>query len=83
MTMLTISPQGRVKLGNEMLDHLGVKPGDKVKFSLLPDGSLTLVGARPRRRVEEIVGCLAPYTSVKASLEEIEAAIRDQETQTR
>jgi bifunctional DNA-binding transcriptional regulator/antitoxin component of YhaV-PrlF toxin-antitoxin module len=39
---LTITAKGQVTLRQAVLDHLGVKPGEKVGVSLLPDGRVEL-----------------------------------------
>jgi antitoxin PrlF len=77
MTTLTVTAKGQVTLKRDVLEHLGVKPGDRIEVDKLPDGRVSLKPARRRKTLDEVVGCLAPYTSVKATLEEIDQAIAD------
>ena len=44
---LTVTAKGQVTLRQAVLDHLGVRPGDKVGISLLPDGRVELARHPP------------------------------------
>lgn len=37
-TMLTVTAKGQVTLRKEVLEHLGVGPGDRLAVAMLPDG---------------------------------------------
>lgn len=75
MTTLTVTAKGQVTLRKELLQHLGVKPGDRVEVNKLPDGGVSLRPARPRKTLEEVVGMLSKDTTVKLTIEEINEAI--------
>lgn len=44
MTTLTVTARGQVTFRKEVLQHLGIKPGDKIELDLLPDGRAELTG---------------------------------------
>lgn len=44
---LDVDKRGRVTLPQEVLDHLAVKPGAKLKLTYLPDGECLLQALRP------------------------------------
>lgn len=74
MTTLTVTARGQVTFRKEVLQHLGIKPGEKIELDLLPDGRGLLKAARPGGTIDGFVGLLAGRTRKVASLEEIEAA---------
>ncbi|MEI7611194.1 MAG: AbrB/MazE/SpoVT family DNA-binding domain-containing protein [Rhodospirillaceae bacterium] len=37
-TMLTVTSKGQVTLRKEVLEHLGIGPGDRLAVEMLPDG---------------------------------------------
>ena len=47
MTTLTITAKGQVTLKKELLQHLGVKPGQKIEVEPTADGRLIVLPARP------------------------------------
>ena len=52
MTLLTVTARGQVTFRKDVLKHLGIRPGDKIRLELLPDGraELKLSGRRGRGR---------------------------------
>ncbi|HKX44069.1 MAG TPA: AbrB/MazE/SpoVT family DNA-binding domain-containing protein [Burkholderiaceae bacterium] len=74
MTTLTVTARGQVTFRKDVLQHLGIQPGDKIELDLLPDGRGVLRAARPGGKIDEFVGLLAGRTSKVATLEEIEEA---------
>lgn len=74
MTTLTVTARGQVTFRKEVLQHLGINPGDKIELDLLPDGRATLKAARPAGSMADFVGLLAGRTSKVASIEEINEA---------
>ncbi len=75
MTTLTVTARGQVTLRREVLQHLGIKPGEKIEFQLLPDGRALLRAASPSGSINGFVGLLAGKSQKVASIEEISAAI--------
>ena len=57
-----------------MLQHLGIRPGDKIELDLLPDGRGVLRAAQRTGTIGGFVGLLVGRTQKIATLEELEAA---------
>ena len=77
MAILTVTARGQVTFRKEVLQHLGIKPGERIELDLLPDGRGMLKAARPTGTIGEFVGLLAGRTRKVATVEEInEAAAR-------
>jgi bifunctional DNA-binding transcriptional regulator/antitoxin component of YhaV-PrlF toxin-antitoxin module len=74
MTILTVTARGQVTFRKDVLQHLGIKPGEKIELDLLPDGRGLLRAARPAGKIESFVGLLAGKTKKRATLAEIEEA---------
>lgn len=74
MATLTVTSRGQVTFKKEVLQHLGIKPGEKIELDLLPDGRGILKAARPAQTIAGFVGLLAGRTNKVASIEEINTA---------
>ena len=74
MTTLTVTARGQVTFRKDVLQHLGIKPGEKIELDLLPDGRGVLKAARPAESIAGFVGLLAGKTKKIATIEEINAA---------
>ena len=74
MTTLTVTARGQVTFRKDVLQHLGIKPGDKIELDLLPDGRVALKAARPTGSIDSFVGLLAGRTQKVATIEEINEA---------
>lgn len=74
MTTLTVTSRGQVTFRREVLQHLGIKAGEKIEFELLPDGRAMLRAAKPAASMKGFVGLLAGRSPKVASIEEISAA---------
>jgi len=75
MTFLTVTSKGQVTLRKEVLEHLGVKPGDKVAVGLLPDGKAELTRAGSKGGLEAFFGRLKKPGERPHSIEEINEVI--------
>lgn len=75
MTTLTVTARGQVTFRKQVLQHLGIKPGDKVELELLPGGKAALRAARPAGSITGFVGLLSSKTDKVVSIEEMNAAI--------
>ena len=75
MTTLTVTARGQVTFRKDVLQHLGIKPGEKIELDLLPDGRGLLKAARPTGTIDGFVGLLAGRIKKVASIEEMNAAI--------
>lgn len=74
MAILTVTARGQLTLRKEVLQHLGIKPGDKIELDLLPDAKGLLKAAQPGGTIGSFVGLLAGRTEKVATLEEINDA---------
>ena len=74
MTTLTVTARGQVTFRKDVLQHLGIKPGEKIELDLLPDGRGVLKAARQTGTVAGFVGLLAGRTKKVATIEEINIA---------
>lgn len=75
MAILTVTDRGQITLRKELLNHLGLKPGEKIDVDKMPDGRLTLSANRRTGTVADFIGCLADKTNVHLTLEEIDEII--------
>lgn len=75
MATLTVTARGQVTLRKDVLQHLGIRPGEKIELDLLPDGRGVLKAARPPGTIDGFVGLLAGRTKKVATIEEINAEI--------
>lgn len=75
-SLLTVTAKGQVTLRKELLDHLHVRPGDKLAVDILPDGKVAIRAAKTANSIADFAGCLAPAAK-RLSIEKIgEAAAR-------
>ena len=51
MTILTVAARGQVTFRRDVLQHLGISPGEKIELEKLPDGRVALRAARPADEV--------------------------------
>lgn len=69
MSTLTITAKGQVTLRKDLLNHLGVQPGETVTVSKLPDGAIEVRPAHPKGRISDVFNSLkrkgAPRLSIK------------------
>lgn len=74
MAILTVTARGQVTFRKDVLQHLGIKPGEKIELDLLPDGRGMLKAARPVGTIAGFIGLLAGRTRKVATLEEMTEA---------
>ena len=74
MATLTVTTRGQVTFRKKVMQHLGVKPGEKIELDLLPDGQGLIRAARPAGKIENFFGVLAGKTRKVATIEEINEA---------
>jgi antitoxin PrlF len=73
---LTVTTKGQITLRREVLQHLGVRPGQKVEVDLLPNGRLE-VRAKPQGSIEDFFGCAHRPGTKPLTIEEINEIIAD------
>ena len=74
MTILTVTARGQVTFRKKVMQHLGIKPGEKIELDLLPDGRGVIRAARPAGSIDGFIGMLAGKTKKVATIEEINEA---------
>ncbi|TIM29711.1 MAG: AbrB/MazE/SpoVT family DNA-binding domain-containing protein [Mesorhizobium sp.] len=78
MTTLTVTARGQVTFRKEVLQHLGIKPGDKIELDLLPYGRAELKASRPMGSFRDLHGFLKGKTNGQVlTIEEIDEAIAE------
>lgn len=73
MTTLTVTAKGQVTLRKEVLEHLGVRPGQKVNVEQLPGGRVE-IRAAPTGKISDIFGMLENPHGLHFTIEEIKEA---------
>jgi AbrB family looped-hinge helix DNA binding protein len=58
MSTLTVTAKGQVTLRKDVLEHLGVHPGEKITVNKLPDGRVEVKAARPTGKISDVFGSL-------------------------
>ncbi|WP_454850172.1 AbrB/MazE/SpoVT family DNA-binding domain-containing protein [Rhizobium binxianense] len=71
---LKITSKGQVTLKKEVLDHLGLKPGDEVEVDLLPKGRLSVRGPS-KRKIEDFFGSLRNEHNLHFTIDELNEEI--------
>lgn len=74
MATLTVTARGQVTFRRDVLQHLGIRPGEKIELDKLPDGRVALKAARPAGAIDGFLGLLAGKTRKVATLDEINDA---------
>jgi antitoxin PrlF len=74
MTSQTVTAKGQVTLKRDLLQHLGVRPGERIEFDKLPGGELRVRSARPSGTIDGFLGLLAGKSGKVATIEEINEA---------
>lgn len=78
MTTLTITARGQVTFRKEVLQHLGIKAGEKIELELLPDGRAELKAFRAKGSFGSLRGILKGKTNgARLRIEEINDAIAE------
>ncbi|PIV34451.1 MAG: transcriptional regulator [Lysobacterales bacterium CG02_land_8_20_14_3_00_62_12] len=77
-TTLTVTARGQVTFRKQVLQHLGIKPGEKIELSLLPDGRAELKATQQKGSLRELAGFLKDKTNGNVlTIKEIDDAIAD------
>jgi bifunctional DNA-binding transcriptional regulator/antitoxin component of YhaV-PrlF toxin-antitoxin module len=71
MGTLTVTAKGQVTLRKDLLDHLGVRPGEKITVDKLPGGRVEVKAARPTGKISDAFGFLKRDKGPTLSIDEI------------
>lgn len=75
MPTLTVTAKGQITLRRELLQYLGIRPGQQVTVDKLAGGVLALHAKAPHG-LEAFAGCLQPPAKA-LSLDEMNALVSD------
>ena len=70
MSTLTVTAKGQVTLSKDLLNHLGVRPGEKIAVAKLPGGRIVM-SARPTGKISDVFGPLKKKDGPMLSIEDI------------
>ena len=74
MKTLTVTERGQVTFPKDVLQHLGIRPGENIEWEKQPDGAITLRAARSLGTIDGFLGLLARRTRKIATLDEMNEA---------
>jgi bifunctional DNA-binding transcriptional regulator/antitoxin component of YhaV-PrlF toxin-antitoxin module len=72
VSTLTVTVKGRVTLCKDLLEHLGVHPGEKITVDKLPDGRIEMKALRPTGKISDVFDRLKRKDGPSLSIEEID-----------
>jgi antitoxin PrlF len=71
MSSQSVTAKGQVTLKRDLLQHLGIKPGERIDFDKLPGGELRMRAAHPRGRIDNFIGRHAGKVKKSLTIEEM------------
>ncbi len=71
MGTLTVTAKGQVTLRKDLLEHLGVHPGEKITVDKLPDGRIEVKASRPAGKISDAFNLLKRKGGRSLSIEDI------------
>lgn len=77
MALLKVTARGQITFRKEVLQHLGIRPGDKLELELLPGHKAAIQAPHRSGTIEDFIGCLAGKTTKVATLGELESTAAD------
>jgi antitoxin PrlF len=77
MAMATMTSRGQMTFRKDVLQHMGIQPGEKVEIAKMPNGRIELHRSERTGSIEDLCGILKGKSKKIATLEEIEKAIQD------
>ncbi len=76
MSTLTVTAKGQITLRKELLNHLGIQPGEKITVDRLPDGRIEMKAARPTGKISDVFNAFKGRKRRSLSIEEINEIAR-------
>jgi bifunctional DNA-binding transcriptional regulator/antitoxin component of YhaV-PrlF toxin-antitoxin module len=71
MSTLKVTAKGQVTLRTDLLQHLDVRPGEKIAVEKLPDGRIEVRAARPKGKIADVFDLLKRENGPSLSIDEI------------
>jgi bifunctional DNA-binding transcriptional regulator/antitoxin component of YhaV-PrlF toxin-antitoxin module len=75
MIEMTLTAKGQFTFNRSLMEHLGVKAGEKIAIRKLPDGSLKINASKKHNDIMDFAGALKG--DIKLTDAELKAAIAD------
>lgn len=77
MITLTVTASGQITLSEDLQNHLGISPGEKIVGTKLPAGRIDIKAAGQGRPISDVFNFLASTNSPFLSINEINQVIAD------
>ncbi|MDR2153407.1 MAG: AbrB/MazE/SpoVT family DNA-binding domain-containing protein [Burkholderiaceae bacterium] len=74
---LTLTAKGQFTINKQLMDHIGVKAGEKVLVKKQSDGTLKVESAKNQTDIMALAGSLKNKTRVKLTDEQLRQAITE------
>ena len=71
MSTLTVTAKGQVTLRKDLLQHLGVHPGEKVNVDKLPDGRIEMKAVQPAGKISDVFNLLKRKNGRRLTIKQI------------
>jgi len=75
MFEMTLTSKNQLTFNKSILEHLGVKAGEKITIKKLKDGSIHIDASKKRSDIMKLAGALKSDTNIKMSIEDMNNAI--------
>lgn len=75
MNAYTVTAKGQITLRKELLQHLGVHPGEKISIDKLPGGEIRIRAVRATGKISDVFGMLKREGQRPLSIEEMNEVI--------
>ena len=77
MTKLTVTAKGQVTFRRDLLQHLGVAPGQQIAVEMLPGGRIEVRAAPLTGNISDVFGLLKREAVRSVSIEEMNEVAAD------
>ncbi|MGE3689961.1 MAG: AbrB/MazE/SpoVT family DNA-binding domain-containing protein [Novosphingobium sp.] len=78
MTTLSLTERGQVTFRKDLLKHLGIRPGDKIRLDLLPGGRVELRADKAKGSWDDVENLFADkLVKTRLTIDEINEAIAE------
>jgi bifunctional DNA-binding transcriptional regulator/antitoxin component of YhaV-PrlF toxin-antitoxin module len=74
---MTITARGQFTLNKGSMNHLGIRPGEKVTVSMEPDGTIRLAPAKRKLSLDDVLAGISKYDVGSAPVEEINRLVAE------
>lgn len=71
MSTLTVTAKGQVTLRKDVLQHLGIRAGDRIAVDKLPNGQVVVKAAQPSGQISDAFGMLKRDGGRSLSIEDM------------